>query len=171
MPTSKNRNRGKEDKTDSSTTIVDSFLVGNQIQDQQNSKVQCRIKVLKLIGTGILLCVSTSIPGFMILNHEDSQQIGVFDYRIESRQNETACVYIKQYDIFANIYVTVCNTYGVVVVDIRQFYNESASIKGIQLSERQWVKLKQVSSLIDKSIQEARIYWKDLKVLKYNSEN
>lgn len=162
--------RGSGEDTDGTTNIIDSFIEENRFHEQTHN-LKCHLKVIKWVGVVILLFVSTSIPGFMILTGEKSHQPDGLDYKIETQHNETACVFIKQYDIYQDTYVTVCNRYGVVVIDIRRFYNDTASIIGIQLSERQWLRLKQLSPLVDKAISEARTYWKDLKILKYNPGN
>lgn len=161
-----------QDSTEDTVTtkIMESFTEEN-VFHMESRNLKCHLNVIKWIGVVVLLFVSTSIPGIIILNDQKARSVDVLDYKIEmQQQNETACVFIKQYDIYHDTYVTVCNRYGVVVLDIRRFFNDTASIIGIQISERQWIKLKQVTPLVDKAISEARTYWKDLKILKYKNE-
>lgn len=161
------RNNAQESGEDTDgNTIIHSFIEENR---GDTDTLKRHIKFVKWIGVLLLLFCSTSIPGILILNKENAHQSTVLDYKIEADQNETACVFIKQYDIYHGTYVTVCNRYGVVVLDIRRFVNDTPSIIGIQLTERQWIRLKQVWPLVDKSILEARMYWRDLKVLKYGN--
>ena len=165
MAASSSTIQGSGEDTDG-PNIIDSFIEETRFHEQtQNLKYH--FKIIKWVCVVILLFISTFIPGFIILNKEKSHQSDVLDFKIETQHNETACVFIKQYDIYHDTYVTVCNRYGVVLLDIRKFFNNTASIIGIQLSERQWLRLKQISPLVDKATAEARTYWKDLKVLKY----
>ena len=167
MPTVNANSQISQEDTDG-TTIIDSFITDNRvIRETRNFK--CQSKLIKWIGALFLLFVSTTVPGIIILSEDKPHHSAVLSYNVEIQQNETACVFIKQYDIYHDTYVTVCNRYGIVELDIRKFVNDTASIKGIQLSERQWLRLKQVSSRIDTAIAEARTYWKDLKILKYRT--
>lgn len=160
-----------DENTTDGNTIIDSFIQENRFH-AENKSFKCNFKHIKWIPVMTLLFVSTFIPGIVILNKEKSNQVVDLDYKLGmQKENETVCVFIKQYDIYHDTYVTVCNRYGVVVLDIRKFVNNTPSATGIQLSERQWLRLKQVSSLVDTSIAEARTYWRDLKVLKYEHEN
>lgn len=165
------RSNVKLDRDDNDgNTVINSFIEEDRVHGDAHM-LKRHLKLIKWVGILFLLLVSTVIPGIIILNDEKGHQINVADYKLEVKQNETACVFIKQFDIYQDTYVTVCNRYGVVVLDIRRFINDTATIIGIQLSERQWLKLKQVSSIIDRAISEARTYWKDLKILKYREEN
>jgi len=161
--------RGSGEDIDGNT-VINSFIEESRVTGD-NRILSRHLKIIKFGGILFLLLVSTLIPGLIILNDEKGQEINVSDFKVVHQDNETACVFIKQYDIYLDTFVTVCNRYGVVVLDIRRFINDTATIIGIQLSERQWLRLKRVSPIIDRAISEARTYWKDLKVLKYREEN
>lgn len=151
-------------------TVINSFIGESGIR-RDGHMLKRHLKLIKLVGVLFLISVSSVVPGIIILNDVKENQTDISDFKIDVQQNETACVFIKQYDIYQDTYVTVCNKYGVVLLDIRRFINNTATIIGIQLSERQWLRLKQVSPTIDRAISEARTYWKDLKILKYREEN
>lgn len=170
MATDKHTRNSIGEDTDGNT-IIDSFIQENRLHVETQT-FKCHLKIIKWIGVIILLFISSFIPGIIILNEEKSHQLDNLDYkRVIQQENETACVFIKQYDIYHDTCITVCNRYGDVVIDVRKFFNNTPSVIGIQIGERQWLRLKQVSPLVDRAITEARTYWKDLKILKYRHEN
>ena len=59
-----------------------------------------------------------------------------FDYVMEV--NQTACSYLKQFDFKDNVILSVCNRDGEIMLDIRLFLNQTATIRGIPLYLRQW---------------------------------
>ena len=52
--------------------------------------------------------------------------------------NQTLCVYLKQFRLSENKRVSVCAIEDAVRVDIRIFYNNHASIRGIWLNVSEW---------------------------------
>ena len=52
--------------------------------------------------------------------------------------NQTLCVYLKQFSLSENKKVSVCAIEDAVRVDIRIFYNNQASIRGIWLDVSEW---------------------------------
>ena len=52
--------------------------------------------------------------------------------------NRTLCVYLKQFTLSENKKVSVCAIEDAVRVDIRIFYNNHASIRGIWLNVSEW---------------------------------
>ena len=56
----------------------------------------------------------------------------------ESDTNRTLCVYLKQFRLSENKKVSVCAIEDAVRVDIRIFYNNHASIRGIWLNVSEW---------------------------------
>ena len=52
--------------------------------------------------------------------------------------NQTLCVYLKQFRLSENKKVSVCAIEDAVRVDIRIFYNNQASIRGIWLNVSEW---------------------------------
>lgn len=69
--------------------------------------------------------------------------------------NQTACAFIKQFDLRESIYLTVCNRDDFIILEIRRFHNQTASILGIPLNTRQWLQLKQSIRAIDAAIPQA----------------
>ena len=55
-----------------------------------------------------------------------------------SDTNQTLCVYLKQFRLSENKKVSVCAIEDAVRVDIRIFYNNHASIRGIWLNVSEW---------------------------------
>ena len=70
--------------------------------------------------------------------------------------NQTACSYLKQFDIEDNVILSVCNTDGQILVDIRVFLNDTATIRGIPLNLKQWKVLLRVSDSVYRAIEEAK---------------
>ena len=56
----------------------------------------------------------------------------------DSDTNQTLCVYLKQFRLSENKKVSVCAIEDAVRVDIRIFYNNHASIRGIWLDVSEW---------------------------------
>ena len=56
----------------------------------------------------------------------------------DSDTNQTLCVYLKQFSLSENKKVSVCAIEDAVRVDIRIFYNNQASIRGIWLDVSEW---------------------------------
>ena len=56
----------------------------------------------------------------------------------DSDTNQTLCVYLKQFRLSENKKVSVCAIDDAVRVDIRIFYNNQASIRGIWLDVSEW---------------------------------
>lgn len=81
----------------------------------------------------------------------------------EKRMNNTTCVFVKRFHLTENEYVTVCNLKGEMVLDIRKFVNNTATIKGLRLNLNQWGTLKQTIHSIDVAVTEPRTYRKHLK--------
>ena len=56
----------------------------------------------------------------------------------DSDINQTLCVYLKQFRLSENKRVSVCAIEDAIRVDIRIFYNNHASIRGIWLDVSEW---------------------------------
>ena len=76
--------------------------------------------------------------------------------------NQTVCSYLKQFDIEDNVILSVCNTDGHIVVDIRVFLNDTANIRGIPLNLNQWKVLLRVSDSVNRAIEEAKLLYETL---------
>ena len=135
-------------------------------EDHRLPYLKSRLSFLKWIGV-ILIAAVCSIPGLVVLSANNS-----LSYRptAKGELNETVCKYIKQYSLDDSTYVTVCNTDGDVILDARRFLNGKATSTWITLDLRQWLKLKQITPLIDSAIFEARTYVRDVKTMTYTDK-
>lgn len=154
-------------------TSVETELIGQDTSERGYDNLRCHMTIVKWIGIILIVSTCTStvfvLVGMSISRHSKSSEVDcVIKLEEESQRpnvSETACVYVKQYNLRENTYVTVCNREGEVFIDIRRFLNGTATILGIPLSLHQWLTLKQVTPLIDRAITEARTYWKTLQSL------
>ena len=97
--------------------------------------VKCHIKIIKWTGVIGIILVSLSTPLYILASIEWSNNYP-FDYVMEV--NQTACSYLKQFDLKDNVILSVCNRDGEIMLDIRLFLNQTATIRGIPLNLRQW---------------------------------
>ena len=75
-----------------------------------------------------------------------------FDYVMEV--NQTACSYLKQFDLKDNVIFLVCNRDGEIM--LRLFLNQTATIRGIPLNVRQWDVLQGVSNSVNRAIEKGK---------------
>ena len=127
-----------------------------------NEAIKRRMNGIKWIGTTVMILIVIIVPGIVLISASSHSQPPI-DYEI--KPNATVCVFVKRYNLSENIYLTVCNLNGYIMLDIRQFLNETSTIKGFGLELRQWLTLKQLTHQIDVAIVEARTYWKNLQRL------
>ena len=158
-------------ETDNDNT-ADNYILREMFKDYPNlpgfsPALKQHMRFIKWICITLLI----SIPSIIVITNAVYAGVNN-DFHNQQSENETAtnisdtaCVYIKKYSLDQGIYVHVCNRIGLIFVDIRRFINEHASVIGVQLNIRQWRKLKQYMSLIDKGILEARVYWNRLQTL------
>ena len=69
-----------------------------------------------------------------------------FDYVMEVNS------YLKQFDLKDNVILSVCNRDGEIMLDIRLFLNQTATIHVIPLNLRQWNVLQGVSNSVNRAI-------------------
>ena len=72
-------------------------------------EVKCHIKIIKLTGVIGIILVSLSTPLYILGSMEWSNNYP-FDYVMEV--NQTACSYLKQFDLNDNVILSVCNRDG-----------------------------------------------------------
>ena len=77
------------------------------------------------------------------------------DYEVKVEANQTACSYLKQFDLQDSVMLSVCHRDGELGIDIRLFLNKTATIRGIPLNLMQWNNLQGVSSSVNRAIEEA----------------
>ena len=113
-------------------------------------EVKCHIKIMKWTGVLGIILVSLSTPLYILASMEWSNNYP-FDYVMEV--NQTACSYLKQFDLKDNVILFVCNRDGEIMLDIRLFLNQTATIRGIPLNLRQWNVLQGVSNSVNRAIE------------------
>ena len=97
-----------------------------------------------------MISSSLSTPLYILVSMEWSNNYP-FDYVMEV--NQTACSYLKHFDLKDNVILTVCNRDGETMLDIRLFLNQTATIRGIPLNLRQWNVLQGVSNSVNRAIE------------------
>ncbi len=86
------------------------------------------------------------IPAIMMTGMLLNSECPVTDGYITELTNHSACSDTKVYHLDYNTFVTVCLLGGDIILDVRRFVNDTASIKGIGLNLRQWLTLKTIDS-------------------------
>ena len=112
-------------------------------------EVKCHINIMKWTGVIGIILVSLSTPLCILASMEWSNNYP-FDYVMEV--NQTACSYLKQFYLKDNVILSVCNRDGEIMLDIRLFLNQTATIRGIPLNLRQWNVLQGVSNSVNRAI-------------------
>ena len=115
--------------------------------DQKEGK--CHIKIMKWTGVIGIILVSLSTPLYILASMEWSNNYP-FDYVMEV--NQTACSYLKQFDLKDNVILSMCNRDREIMLDIRLFLNQMATIHGMPLNLRQWNVLQGVSNSVNRAI-------------------
>ena len=77
------------------------------------------------------------------------------DYEVKVEANQTACSYLKQFDLQDSVMLSVCQRDGEISIDLRLLLNKTATIRGIPLNLMQWNNLQRVSSSVNRAIEEA----------------
>ena len=113
-------------------------------------EVKCHIKIMEWTGVIGIILVSLSTLLYILVSMEWSNNYP-FDYVMEVNQN--ACSYLKQFDLKDNVILSVCNRDGEIMLDIRLFLNQTATIRGIPLNLRQWNVLQGVSNSVNRAIE------------------
>ena len=112
-------------------------------------EVKCHIKIMEWTGVIGIILVSLSTPLYILASMEWLNNYP-FDYVMEV--NQTACSYLKQFDLKDNVILSVCNREGEIMLDIRLFLHQTATIRGIPLNLRQWNVLQGVSNSVNRAI-------------------
>ena len=77
-------------------------------------EVKCHIKIIKWTGVIGIILVSLSTPLYILASIEWSNNYP-FDYVMEV--NQTACSYLKQFDLEDNVILSVCNRDEEIMLD------------------------------------------------------
>ena len=111
------------------------------------------MKIIKWTGVIGIILVCLSSPLYILASMEWSNNYP-FDYVM--KVNPTACSYLKQFDFKDNVILSVCNRDGEIMLDIRLFLNQMATICGIPLNLRQWIVLQGVSNIVNRAIEKGK---------------
>ena len=104
---------------------------------------------MKWTGVIGIILVSLSTPLYILASMECSNNYP-FDYIMEV--NQTACSYLKQFNLKDYVILSVCNRDGEFMLDIPLFLNQTATIRGIPLNLRQWNVLQGVSISVNRAV-------------------
>ena len=116
-------------------------------------EVKCHIKIMKWTGVIGIILVSLSTPLYILASMEWSNNYP-FDYVMEV--NQTACSYLKQFDLKDNVILSVCNRDGEIMLDICLFLNQTATIRVIPLNLRKWNILQGVFNSVNRAIEKGK---------------
>ena len=116
-------------------------------------EVKCHIKIIKWTGVIGIILVPLSTPLYSLASMEWSNNYP-FDYVMEV--NQTACSYLKQFDLKDNVILSVCNIDGEIMLNIRLFLNQTVTIRGIPLNLRQWKVLQRASNSVNRAIEKGK---------------
>ena len=105
----------------------------DQTYSFDQEELRCHIKAVKRIGVTGMIIVLLSTPLFVLASMNWSNYHPV-DYEVKVNVNETACSYLKQFDLKDRVMLSVCNRDGEIIFDIRLFINQTATIRGIPLN-------------------------------------
>ena len=133
-----------------------------QLSSRENA-LKNNLNTIKKNATVIICITIYATPGFVILSQREGLHCTPLSINGKLKLNASACLFNKQFRLLDNIYATVCNQDGYVSLDVRKFVNGTPTIIGVDLSLMQWLSLKQLTSIIDTAISEARTFWKKLK--------
>ena len=125
----------------------------DQTYSFDQEELRCHIKAVKWIGVTGMIIVLLSTPLFVLASMNWSNYHPV-DYEVKVNVNETACSYLKQFDLKDRVMLSVCNRDGEIIFDIRLFIKQTATIRGIPLNLRQWNALQRVSPSVNRAIEE-----------------
>jgi hypothetical protein len=114
----------------------------------RNTSLHYHLNFIKWIGIIVIALICT-IPVFLIYVYSDCG-VPANDGDIRPNLNQTVCTFVEQFHLQDNLYATVCNQANYVFLDIREFINGTATIRGIDLNLLQWISLKRFTSSIDK---------------------
>ncbi len=121
---------------------------GNEIGDCQTTRIRCQMDRSFVYASN-----NHSYPDAIWIRRLSTDRGDrLIDYVTVSDTNATTCDYSERYYIGETTYLTVCDLNGYVILDIRKFINNSASIAGIPLSVNQWISLKRQIPPIDAAI-------------------
>lgn len=112
------------------------------------------VRAVKWMGAIGIILITLSSPIFVLSNMKWSQYHPL-DYQIKVDPNQTACSYLKQFYLTDNVIISVCSRGGDIVVDIRLFLNQTATIRGIPLNLSQWRTLERISPDVNGAIEKA----------------
>ena len=119
-------------------------------QDQ----IKCHINIVKWLGIIGIILITLCAPVYVLVSMGWSNN-DPLDYEVKVEANQTACSYLKQFDLQDNVMLSVCHRDGELSIDIRLFLIKTATISGIPLNIMQWNVLQRVSISVNRAIEDA----------------
>ncbi len=115
-----------------------------------SENVRRRITAIKWIGISFIIAITLTIPVLLgALAFITRERMIAYD----TSNNATVCRYSRRYDLGERVYLTLCKLDGYVILDIRRFINNTATITGIALNVDQWLNLKRLAPRLDAVIE------------------
>ena len=117
---------------------------------RKKKKYQC---ILVLMFT-VAITISTFVK--IISIHSIIEENGPvhfnMSFAVSQKRNETLCAFLRLFVLSDKKNVTICSYENHTRVDIREFVNDRATIKGIWLNLSEWYKLLQIWGVIQDAI-------------------
>ena len=112
-------------------------------QDQ----IKCHINIVKWLGIIGIILITLCLPVYVLASMDWSNS-DPFDYKVKVEANQTACSYLKQFDLQDSVMLSVCHRDGEISIDISKTFILLSSIIYRPLNEA-WAPINHRSSLIN----------------------
>ena len=139
-------------KREQRQTTVSNSIEPTYYFDQD--QIKCHINIVKWLGIIGIILITLCAPVYVLASIGWSNN-DLLDYEVKMEATQTACSYLKQFDLQDNVMLSVCHRDGEISIDIRLLLNKTATIRGIPLNLMQWNFLQRVSSCVNRAIEEA----------------
>ena len=93
-----------------------------------------------LLAAGILAELYAIVIATQTLDHKQKTKNSTQEFNAENN-NISLCSFMRQYRLSSHKRITVCNYQNGPRIDIRQFIDNAASIRGIWLNKTEWYQL------------------------------
>ena len=93
----------------------------------EEDQLKCHMKIVKWLCVMGIILITFCIPVYVLASLE-WLTIDPLDYEVKAEANQTACSYMKQFDIQDNEMLSVCHRDGDISIDIHLFLNQIDTI-------------------------------------------
>ena len=100
-------------------------------------QIKCHINIVIWLGIIGIILITHCLPVYVLASMDWSNN-DPLNYKVKVEANQTACSYLKQFDLQDNVMLSVCHRDGELSIEIRLFLNKTATIQGIPLNLMQW---------------------------------